>query len=312
MKNINLIPAAVLSAASIIAFSAPLRGQAVTKYGEQILKSSEKSVAQLSKLKLPRYNFFKSPRVTAGSPITPLGRAVRSVASSQAEQPFGGISVRMPDPHVFRTQVEKALKRQEVLKAKRVEISRLEALSRGILQYRSELLKGYQLPEEYIEGFFLRRIFPYLQKPSYTPDKNESILFRGMLLSPEELVEILKKGFSPATTKWNTGAKAPAVSFSSSSAEATHYIFQSGYKEGAIGVVFEVRKKPSMELGESQTYNSTRTIYYSYEDVPAEDIVDVLVHGEYGLESLEKILDKAAKGEVKPNSWTSQFNGVLR
>ena len=67
-----------------------------------------------------------------------------------------------------------------------------------------------------------------------------------------------------------------------------------------------------MELGKDPVLNRTKTIYYSYEDIPPEDIVDVLVWGEYGLESLDKIFENAQKGTLKPHTaWTGQFGRML-
>lgn len=300
MKNINLIPAAALSAACVIAFSASAPCQALQR-SVQVIKATEKSAAHLQKFRM--INLPKTSKSVIYSPILREAPKINAVRASA------------PTPTVIlpKEQTLRLVWKQQKEAAARATIQRQENRIRGVLLYRKEIITGYHLPAEYLEGFFLRRIFPYQQKPTYTPDGEENVLFRGMLVTPEELAQILKSGFSPATSKWNTGAKAPAVSLSSSSVEATHYIFQSGYKENGIGIVFKVRKKPSMELGESQTYNSTKTIYYSYEDVPAEDILDVLVRGEYGLESLDTILERAAKGEIKANSgWTSQFNGVLR
>ncbi|MDO5764691.1 MAG: hypothetical protein Q4P84_03175, partial [Elusimicrobiales bacterium] len=218
----------------------------------------------------------------------------------------------LPDP-VSAGQAN-AVKRV-VLKAKQERAARSRLfLSAGNSLYRDEILKGYHLPFNYIEGFYLRRIHPYLAKPSYTPDGDKNILFRGMLLTPEELSEVMRKGFSPSTSNWNTGTDGrAAVSFSSSSVEAAHYIFQQGFKKNTIGVVFEVRRLPAMVPGLSRLYNSTKTIYYSYEDIAPENIVDVLVWGEYGLERLEDIIHKAARGEIRPHTvWTSQFDGLFR
>ncbi len=186
-------------------------------------------------------------------------------------------------------------------------------LIQNTLRYRDEILAGYHLPQNYVEGFFDRRIYPYLSRPTYLPGKEEDVLFRGMLVTPEELVEILKGGFSPKTSTWTAGADGAAVSFSSSPVEASHYIFQSGYKKDGIGVVFKVKKLPAMQLGQNKDLNSTRTIYYSYEDVPAGAILSVSVRGEYGQENLESVLQAAQEGKIKPHQrWTSQFDNFLR
>lgn len=182
-------------------------------------------------------------------------------------------------------------------------------------KYRAELLAAYHLPQNYIEGFYMRRIDPYRSRPEmiYHPEKNsDKVLYRGMIITPEELTAILKKGFSPKDSKWNTGTdeRGAAVSLSSSYNEANHYIFQNGYKKDGIGVVFVVKRKPTMELGKSAEFNSTKTIYYSYEDIPASDILDVYIHGEYGPESLSQIVEKINAGTLRPHTtWTDQFNG---
>ena len=214
---------------------------------------------------------------------------------------------------------KKAKQIQRQLQAQRVEHQRkVQTWLQGIKQNREALLASYHLPQNYIEGFYARRIEPYRSKPQaiYHPDENsDKELYRGMILTPEELAAILKKGFSPKDSSWNTGtdSRGAAVSLSSSYNEASHYIFQSGYKKDGIGVVFVVRRTPAMELGKDPVYNATKTIYYSYEDIPASDIVDVWIHGEYGPESLESIFEKIKQGTNRPHSrWTDQFgSGVF-
>ena len=191
---------------------------------------------------------------------------------------------------------------------------------KDIETHRAAILASYHLPQNYIEGFYMRRIDPYRSRPQmiYHPEKNsDKVLYRGMIITPEELTAILKKGFSPKDSKWNTGTdeRGAAVSLSSSYNEASHYIFHNGYKKDGIGVVFVVKRKPTMELGKSEEFNSTKTIYYSYEDIPAEDILDVYIHGEYGPEALSQIVEKINAGTTRPHtSWTNQFDrgGFLR
>lgn len=192
-----------------------------------------------------------------------------------------------------------------------------EKLRRNLLRldlYKEDILKAYHLPDNYINAYYNRRVLPYLANPKYTPDSDPTVLYRGMLVTPDELKVILKEGFSPKNTRWNAGAEAgkPAVSFSSSSTEANSYIFQSGYKKDGIGVLFVVRKRPTMELGKDPTLNKTKTIYYSYQEVAPEDILEVSVRGEYGFESLETIFKKAAEGNLKPHeTWTQQFEQTV-
>ena len=79
-----------------------------------------------------------------------------------------------------------------------------------------------------------------------------------------------------------------------------------------IGVVFEIRRKPSMLLGADPVLNRTKTIYYSYEDIAPEEIVNVLVWGEYGLENIKDIFAKAKQGNLQPHQhWTGQFGRML-
>lgn len=299
MKNINLIPAAVLSAACITAFSAAAQAQAL-RHSAKAIQKIEKGIVRSSQIKMPvSYRVLKMPR-TAYIPVLHPDGHISGVGNMPA--------FRVPQEEMEKL-VQRRQKQQEIWQKKQKQLR----LITNTLRYRSEILKGYYLPPEYLEGFFFRRVFPYQQHPTYTPDNEEGVLFRGMLLTPEELVKILQTGFSPAHSKWNVGAKAEAVSLSSSSVEASHYIFQAGHKKDGIGVVFKIKQGPKMELGESQKFNSTQTIYYSYEDIPADDIVDVLIRGEYGLERLEDILKSAQEGTIKDNAgWVSQFNGVLR
>lgn len=188
-------------------------------------------------------------------------------------------------------------------------------LSASVIVYKEAILRGYHLPEQYLEGYFMRRIFPYQAKPAYTPSpKSDTVLYRGMLVTPEELSKILREGFSPKTSKWNSGTDSgrAAVSLSSSQQEASHYIFQSGFKANGIGVVFEVRRRPSMELGQDEILNKTKTIYYSYEDIAPSDIVNVYIWGEYGTVRLQDVLENAKQGTIPSHkSWTGQFGGIL-
>lgn len=207
---------------------------------------------------------------------------------------------------VKTTQLKAAIERNRVSRAKRERA----LLVADVLWQRDALVSGYYLPENFLEGFFFRRIYPYQSKPTYTPDKDsDQYLYRGMLVTPEELATILRVGFSPKTSTWNAGTGGKnAVSLSSSVTEALHYIFQSGAKKDGLGIVFQVRRSPSMELGKDKELNCTQTIYYSFEDIPASAITDVYVYGEFGLEFLNTILQKAKEGTIKPNTWTNQFD----
>jgi len=88
-----------------------------------------------------------------------------------------------------------------------------------------------------------------------------------------------------------------------------HYIFQAGYKEHGIGVVFKVRKTGEMQLLADATYNPTNTIFKSALDVPREDITGVYIMGRYGLEDITHIFQKAGSGMLKPHKeWTGLFD----
>lgn len=292
MKHINIIPAAVLCGVGLAVLAAPLQAQAVKApvVAACGARKTVQTVVGSGISGLPYYCALKNLPASARGKVIPM--LTNPVSAGQAN----------------------AVKRV-VLKAKQERAVRSRLfLSAGIGLYRDEILKGYHLPKNYLERYFFRRILPYQHKPTYAPDnRSPDVLYRGMLVTPERLVKLLQEGFSPALTKWNTGAKAQAVSLSSSSVEASHYIFQRGYEKDRIGVVFVIRRTPNMELGDSPVYNSTKTIYYSYEDIAPENIVDVLVWGEYGLERLEDIIHKAARGEIRPHTnWTGQFDGLFR
>lgn len=291
MKRINIIPAAVLCGVGLAVLAVPVQAQAVKApvVAARGARNAAQTVLGSGISGLPYYCALKNLPSTARGKFIPVLPA--SLPAGQAN----------------------AVK-QVVLKAKQERAVRSRLfLSAGSRLYREEILKGYHLPFNYIEGFYLRRIHPYLAKPSYTSDGDKNILFRGMHLTPDELSEVMHKGFSPSTSNWNTGTDGrAAVSFSSSSVEAAHYIFQQGFKKNGIGVVFKVRRSPNMVPGMSRLYNSTKTIYYSYEDIAPENIVDVLVWGEYGLERLEDIIRKAADGKIRPHTvWTGQFDGLF-
>ncbi|MGN0016950.1 MAG: hypothetical protein ACI37O_06415 [Candidatus Avelusimicrobium sp.] len=292
MKHINIISAAVLCGVGLAVLTEPLQAQAVKApvVAARSAGKAAQTVLGSGISGLPYYCSLRNLPASARGKFIPVLPASLSAAQANAVNRV-----------VLQAKQERAVR------------SRL-FLSAGTRLHREEILKGYHLPLNYIEGYYFRRIQPYLATPRYTPDGDKDILFRGMLLTPEELSEVMRKGFSPSTSTWNTGTDGrAAVSFSSSSVEAAHYIFQQGFKKNTIGVVFEVRRSPAMVPGLSRLYNSTKTIYYSYEDIAPENIVDVLVWGEYGLERLEDIIHKAARGEIRPHTnWTGQFDGLFR
>ena len=228
----------------------------------------------------------KAPTAVAAVPPVKPGAAVRAAAGVAA-------------PSVLRNQAPTKIQWRTPQQA-------------AIIGYRNEILKGYHLPSNYIEGYYVRRIQPYQHNPPYVAGKNaETELYRGMMVTPEELAQIMQEGFSPKTSQWNIGTTGNknAVSLSSSFYEASDYIFQSGFKKEGIGVVFTVRRQPYMELGEDPVLNSTKTIYYSYQDIAPEDILEVDIWGEFGVEKLENVLQKAQAGTIQTNNaWVNQFN----
>ncbi len=237
--------------------------------------------------------------------ITPAGNLNAAAPASAART---GVN-----PNIVSIHPAALAAHMEQYRRKRDKMQRAR-LAASVIVYKEGILRGYHLPEEYLEGYFMRRIFPYQSKPTYLPGpKSDTLLYRGMLLTPEDLSKILREGFSPKTAQWNAGTDGrPAVSLSSSEQEATHYIFQSGFKQNGIGVVFEVRRSPLMELGKDPVLNRTKTIYYSYEDIPAGDIVNVYILGEFGWNSLEKIISAAKEGTISSHTkWTGQFGRVL-
>lgn len=286
-------------ACSFLAASASYAQVPASKNAFQIAKALS---AQSGRIILP-----VKPEFSGYLPAFSAAKAIQ-VNTAQYAPVFTKIS-----PRTVKVNKEKL---KEVFLKKQAEKNKKDRmlLVANILLQKQNLLRGYHLPEEYLEGFFMKRIFPYQSAPRYIADQDaERILFRGMLLTPEELIQILKKGFSPDTSKWNAGTDGrAAISLSSSSVEASHYIFQSGSKKNGIGVVFEIRRKPSMLLGADPVLNRTKTIYYSYEDIAPEDIVNVLVRGEYGLENIKDIFAKAKQGNLQPHQrWTGQFGRML-
>lgn len=169
---------------------------------------------------------------------------------------------------------------------------------RDLSAHKQDIVRGYHLPKNYVEGYYLRRIHPYLNKVSYVPDANKNVVYRGMYITVDELAAVLKNGL-------------PVVSFSSSSQEASAYVFHSASLDkhpNGVGVVFKVKKTAKMELLENPTVNPTGTIYHSYKDVPPGDILEVYVVGQYGLEDLPSVFQQIKNGkELSNESWVNQF-----
>ena len=184
-----------------------------------------------------------------------------------------------------------------------------------LLKYKEPIIKSYALTDSYLEGYYLRRIYPYLSKPSFLAEKNGH-MYRGVFMTVDELASTLQNGFLTSMNTWNVGAKNKGdqfVSFSSSTGEALSYVFQGGGNRehpNGIGVVFEVDSDiKGLEYWEDEVHNSTHTIYHCYENVPPEKIRNVYIYGQYGLESLPEIIIKARRNAL-PNRerWIHDFD----
>lgn len=168
------------------------------------------------------------------------------------------------------------------------------------------LIKGYQLPSDFRNSYYTKRIEPYLNKTSYESPMDFLHLYRGMLISPEDLSSILNYGMKLSRVSWTAGGG--GLSFSSNIREASSYIFQSGGGGSVLGVVFKVRKTEDYQLLKDRSLNPGETIYKLHKDLNPEEIEDIYIWGEFGLESLSSIFLKAKKGEVKNHTnWTNQF-----
>ena len=178
---------------------------------------------------------------------------------------------------------------------------------------KSVLLKGYYLPADYLSSYYARRIEPKLDRPDYQSVSNPQVLYRGMYISPDQLEFILENGMALNQVKWT--AAGGGISFSSNANEAASYIFQSGSdRKNGVGVVFKVRMSPAMQLVNDPVLNRTRTIYKKQSDVMPNEIVDVYLWGQYGLESLDEIIRKKNQNKIVPYaSWTGVFSqGISR
>ncbi len=170
------------------------------------------------------------------------------------------------------------------------------------------LIKSYHLPINYTSGYFARRIEPILSNPTYTEVLQPEKLYRGMYLSEDQLRNILNEGMKVNKVRWN--AAGGGVSFSSNANEAATYIFHAASdKKKGIGVVFEVKMSNKMELADDPLLNATRTIYKSHSDVSRDEIQNVYIWGEHGLESLDEITGKLKNHKLQPHqNWTNIFD----
>ena len=183
-----------------------------------------------------------------------------------------------------------------------------EDLSQVTHELSVDLAKGYSLPSNYTTGYYARRIEPYLAKPTYAEVVHPQTLYRGMFLTPQELEKILTEGMKLDRVKWT--AADGGISFSSNINEAATYIFQSAdTRPSGIGVVFEVKTSPSMELVNDPILNSTRTIFKKHADVTKEEILNVYIWGQWGLENLKDIAEKMKNGKILPHeTWSGIFD----
>jgi hypothetical protein len=93
------------------------------------------------------------------------------------------------------------------------------------------------LPKSYIEGYLTRRINSRAKPTEYLKPEEIQYLYRGVLISVDDLVKILNEGMALKDSSWHAGGV--GISFSTDINEAASYIFQS-WKENAVGVVFRV------------------------------------------------------------------------
>ncbi len=173
---------------------------------------------------------------------------------------------------------------------------------------KSSLLDSYQLPVEYTSQYYARRIEPKLSKPQFLEVKNPKKLYRGMFLSVDELENILQIGLKLADVNWTAGT-GKAISFSSDINEAATYIFQNANERKiGIGVVFEVKNDSRFKFLDNITLNSTKTIFSIDRNINADEINNIYIWGEYGLENFSDIKQKVLNNSLKPHTtWTNLF-----
>lgn len=176
-----------------------------------------------------------------------------------------------------------------------------------IENHRAAIVAAHHLPDGYTRGYFARRVEPRLMKP-YPAVANPEKLYRGMFRTPEQLIQILREGMQLSKVKWT--AAGGGISFSSNVTEASDYIFHAADpRPDGIGVVFVVQNSDRMVIADDAVLNPTRTIYKLHEDLPASAILDVLIWGEYGLESLDRVLERARSGALTSHrAWTGVFD----
>ncbi len=171
--------------------------------------------------------------------------------------------------------------------------------------YKEYVIQGFQLPPAYTEPFYQRRIEPYLNRPRYEGPAVPKSLFRGMYLNWDQMTEITEKGMTTEQVTW-TAFVGQSLSFSSNTEEAASYIFKNAdARPGGIGVVFKVRASKDMISLADPVHNTTKTIFSLNRNLKPNEIEDVYLWGEYGLESVRTILERAKSQKIKPqNQWT--------
>jgi hypothetical protein len=179
-----------------------------------------------------------------------------------------------------------------------------------IESHRQDIEKNYALTANYIRGYYERRIMPYLAKPSYEPNGGDK-LFRGMLLTIPELENVIKNGLDINLAHRPAGGGKPVLSFSSNTYEAVSGIFRPGReKREAVGVVVKIKQTSAHKLLDDPGLNPAKTIYHSYQSVPAEDIEGVYIWGSYGLENINELTKKIHTGTAD-DKWLKDLDNLF-
>lgn len=280
---------------------------------------------------------FAFPLFVNGQTIVlrPVIKTVANTTFKQAVCPYAaaGLCLRKTAPMGVRINVSEKKLALATEKTLRYDARMAQAVQHAqnrfwrvnmLKKHKTKIINAYHLTEDFLNGYYARRIQPYLEKPSYRADANaQGYVFRGMYITVDELATVLEKGFELKHTSWNTGAKGNAniISFSTSSGEAMSYVFQSANvmtHPGGIGVVFKVRQSADMHLFEDPILNSTNTIYHTYQNVHPSQIEEVSLYGKWGMELLdgrfrpeikEGVLEKAEAGKLSSNEdWIHSFD----
>jgi hypothetical protein len=177
--------------------------------------------------------------------------------------------------------------------------------------HAQDLLDSHHLPKSYIEGYLTRRINSRAKPTEYLKPEEIQYLYRGVLISVDDLVKILNEGMALKDSSWHAGGV--GISFSTDINEAASYIFQS-WKENAVGVVFRVDydEKKYWPL-DDLSLNPFETILKTSDKIQPKNISGVYIWSEYGLEPLSKVFEKFSDDSAVPHEkWTTQFDGMNR